>query len=519
MAFNVSYIYSIKDKFSAQAERIKSKTEGISKSFKTLQNRVARVSQKFDKLGKNLSLKVTTPIVAAGAAAAVMFGNFEEGLGNTLTLLDSNSPIGFAKKLEGVAKAGIKAGFSTEDTTKALFDSVSALGAGQEALAAFGTAQKLAIGGAASLSISVDGLTSIMNAYGKETTSANDVANAFFSAQKGGKTTVAALASNVGKVAPSAKAAGIGFKTLLATMAQLTLGGLSTEMATTGLRGAINSLVKPSAEAEKLLKRSGIAANATQLQSQGLVNTLSKLAALAKKNPNLIAKMIPEVEARTAIAALGEKEIGNLRGIIANINKDIAEGTGLTDAFAKKNAELNRNVAKAAGNLKIMAITAGAIMAPTIKKIAGFIGAATEKFVKFAETNPKLAKLVVVIAALGAAIGPLLVAAGLIGAAFAAISIPALLVAAGIAAITAAVATLITFWDEAKGAVSGIISSISSFVGFGGGGSPGVASQTNTNNSRLDGEITVNAPPGVVGGIESRQSGANIGNLGLGLAG
>lgn len=551
MAFNISYIYQIKDKYSGIADKIKAKNAGLAKSFESLQAKVAASSEKLDKLGKNLSLKVTAPIVAAGTAAAIMFGNFEEGLGNTLTLLDSTAPAGYSKQLEAVAKAGIKAGFATDDATKALFDSVSALGAGDEALAAYGVAQKLAIGGAASLSVSVDGLTSVMNAYGKETTNASDVANAFFSAQKGGKTTVAALASNVGKVAPSAKAAGIEFKTLLATMAQLTLGGLSTEEATTGLRGAINSLVKPSKEAGELLSEYGIAASASELQSDGLVKTLSKLSALAKKNPDLIAKMIPEVQARTAIAALGEKEIGNLRGIISNINKDIAEGTGLTDAYAKKNKEFNRTLAKMGGNIKVAAIALGAVMAPTIKTISNIIAIATEKFVKFSEANPRLTKMVIIVAALAAAVGPLMVAVGLAGAAFAALSTPIIIGTAAIAGIGLAISALIVFWDDLKqsmqnimdfwsggflNGLSGVVAGIKdlgatakSSIGFlfssgrdiniNGPTGAGVASRTMTNNARIDGEIMVNGAPGTVKSVQSKTSGAGVGNLGLNMAG
>ena len=40
-----------------------------------------------------------------------------------------------------------------------------------------------------------------------------------------------------------------------------------------------------------------------------------------------------------------------------------------------------------------------------------------------------------------------------------------------------------------------------------------------TNNARIDGEINVNAAPGTVQNVQSRMSGANIGGLGLNLAG
>jgi TP901 family phage tail tape measure protein len=540
MAFNVSYIYTLKDKVSQTAKRVRVNFRLIDKEIGRAASRIEKFNKKiknFKKVGRDLSTKVSLPVAAAGTAAALMFGKFEEGLGNTLTLLDSTAPEGFAKRLEGIAKGGIRAGFSIEDTNKALFDSVSALGANNFALKAFRTAQKLARGGAASLSVSVDGITSIMNAYGKETTIASNIANAFFSAQKGGKTTVAALASNVGKVVPSAQAAGIGFKKLLATMAQLTLGGLSTEMATTGLRGAINSLVKPSKEAEELLRKHGIASNAVQLRSQGLTKTLSKLAAIAKKNPNLISKMIPEQEARVAIDALTKTgAIANLQKIVSNINKDIKEGTGLTDAFAKKNAEMNTTIAKAAGNLKIMAVTAGAIMAPAITRLANIIALASQKFTEFAQQHPKLTKFGLVILGVVAAVGPLIVAVGLMGAMFAAFSVAAALVAAKVALIGLAVAGVIAFWDDLKiamenvlnfwsgGFINGLKEAASIVGGLLGGGDigingGGVAAQTMTSNARLDGQITVNAPPGTVRSVESKMTGAPIGDLGLGLAG
>ena len=37
MAFNVSYIYQIKDKYSATADKIKAKNAGIARSFDRLQ--------------------------------------------------------------------------------------------------------------------------------------------------------------------------------------------------------------------------------------------------------------------------------------------------------------------------------------------------------------------------------------------------------------------------------------------------------------------------------------------------
>ena len=539
MAFNVSYLLELKNRYSSQANKIASDTKKLTKNFDGIQRKLKNVGGRLDSIGSKMTTRITAPITAVGVASAISFGNFEEGLSSVLTLLDGTQAATFANDLNKVARNAIRAGFTTEDATKALFDSVSALGAGSEALETFVEAQKLAIGGSASLSISVDGITSLVNAYGKETTKASDVATAFFAAQRGGKTDVALLASNVGKVAPSAKAAGVGFKTLLATMAQLTLGGLSTEMATTGLRGAINALVKPSDDAKKVLNALGIASNATELRSQGLVNTLAKLADIAKKNPNLLARMIPEVEARTAVSALGTKEIGNLRKILQGINEDIKNGTGLTDAFAKKNNIFNQSMRRLRGSMTSIGIVFGNILAPAITSVGKLIGTAATNFEQFAANNPKLAKLAVIIAGLLAVMGPLAVAVGAIAISFAAISAPVLITLGAIAAITLAIATLIVFWDDLKqamqnivdfwtsdlstimGGISEALSGVGSFFGFGDteiNKNVNIAAQSAAGKGRIDGKIVVEAPNGGLKRVESTTSGNAIGNLGLNTA-
>lgn len=591
MAFNVSYILSLKNRYSAQSRKIGADTVKLNRKFKTFQKTLKGVGDRLNNIGSKMSTRVTLPIVAAGVAASVAFGNFEEGLSSVLTLLDGSQTANYAQDLNRVARNSIRAGFASQDATKALFDSVSALGANKAALNAFNEAQKLAIGGSASLSISVDGITSLMNAYGKETTKAGDVATAFFAAQRGGKTDVSLLARNVGKVAPVAKAAGVGFKTLLATMAQLTLGGLSTEAATTGLRGALNALVKPSKEAEQILKAVGIAYNANTLKSIGLVNTLAKLAEIAKKNPNLLAKMIPEVEARTAVAALGGKQIANLRNILAGINRDIANGTGLTDAFAKKNTIFNQSMRRLGGSMTSIGIIVGTIIAPAITKVAAMIGRAATGFEKFAANNPKLSQLAIILAGLLALVGPLAVGIGAVAIGFSLISAPVLitigaitalglafaaslvwadkfaeilpLIKLGLSAILlgvslifgpfavagAAIGILIAHFEELKNAIGGV----ASFLGFGDSEISIVSTekkqinqkvdikqrQINQNvdikqrqpnktvdiaargaraaNGRIDGNININAPKGVVKSVESKTSGLGV-NLGLNTA-
>ncbi len=299
-----SFHYVLKiigNNFNEQLKSVKTSFNGLKEKAEKAQASIKRY---------NAEIKAVAAVsVAALGVSVKAFSDFESGLTNVNTLLSGDELKQYGGSLQGASQEAVGMGFAIKDSNKALFDMVSALGASEKTSEDFKVAQKLAIGGVTDLSTSVDGLTSVMNAYGKETTSANDVANAFFSAQKAGKTTVAELAANVGKVAPIAKQAGIGFQTLLATMSQLTLGGLSTEMATTALRSAISGLINPSEQARKVLEKYDVPIGAAALQSANFTDVLKKLALAAKEDKDALAEMIPSQEALTAIAALGLKKL------------------------------------------------------------------------------------------------------------------------------------------------------------------------------------------------------------------
>lgn len=374
MAFNISYVLQAVDKFSGPARKISRSMQKTSSSAQRLSRNMAllsrvskRVGQNMQDAGNKITSKFSLPAAAGMTGVIASFSTFEKGLTNVLTLLDDEAIKNLGPQLKSASLAAVDAGFTIGDANKALFDTISALGGSEKSLEAFSLAQKLAIAGVTDLSIASDGLTSVMNAYGKEVTDANEVANAFFSAQRGGKTTVEELANNIGKVAPAAKLAGVGFKELLSAVAQLTLGGLSTEQATTSLSSALASLIKPSKEAEKVLKKFKVPFGATQIKAKGLQFTLEKLAIATKKNPDALAEMIPSVEALRAIGGLTSKELANMDKIIKSINKDIKEGTGLNSAYAKQQSTVSRMFSELTGEFKVFLTAVGDAISPIIK--------------------------------------------------------------------------------------------------------------------------------------------------------
>lgn len=375
MAFDVSYIYKLKDQISPQLRKIKSNfkdaANAVSRNSSKMSRDILRAEKSTNRLRGSFGAlkKAAKAAGAATIATGTAFASFETGLVQTLNLLDRKEIDKFEGKLKALQKEGVKAGFTIQSTNKALFDTVSALGASESSFKTFQQAQKLAIAGNTDLSTAVDGLTSIVNAYGRESTDAFRVANAFFTAQKAGKTTVEELSNSIGRAAPIARSAGVSLEELLATVSTLTLGGLSTAEAVTGVRGVLNSLIKPSKEAEKVLTAMGVSFGAESIKAKGLKGVLEELTVATNKyGVDALARAIPEMEAFNAVAALNSDSLKQIDGIMQQVNKDVKNGTGLMEAYTRANETLSIAFKKTVGSVKSYLAATGEFIAPKLKR-------------------------------------------------------------------------------------------------------------------------------------------------------
>ena len=793
MTESISYILKLKDKYSKNLAKFQNQIAKSDFDIKKMSASINKLGKKIQQFGRGLRTNVTLPLLALGGASIFSFLKLEKGLVNTINLLDEADIPKFSGELEKAQTAAIKMGFSIDDTNEALFGTVSALGVGKQAFTAFEIAQKTAIAGNADLGVTIDGITSIMNAYGRETTNATEVANAFFSAQVKGKclakgtevlmydgnskkvediivgdkimgddntlrnilklgrgkemmykitmrdgssytvneshilslihnndykkqkgvinisvkdflqkskkfqknsygykpqkplefdnsiipeydaylcglwiadgrkdrisfsvnnkdieiekfllntaknidmeisyiniqenskdinlkysknkileyfkkvnvfknkhipsiwrtmpvnnrleflagyldgyghvlngnticfasssnnkdiingitfiarslgfsvsnntryrydkrtdktytehnliiggdieriptklkrkkinhktrkydwnicsikieklevddyygfeidgnrlfvlndfnvthnTTVAALASNIGKVSSIAKAVGVSFQETLATLSGLTLGGLSTEESTTALRAALTALKKPGKEAQMILKALGVPFGTVQIRALGLRKTLEKLAIASEKYPNALDKAIPNVNASTAVLALNGEKLKLIDEAMVKMNEDLKNGTGLMAGFERMNKTLSLRLARSKGQITILAKEIGSILAPHVIKLLEKIKLLIEKFqaldsntkkniVKFLIIAASIGPVLIVLGSLIAFIGTLITILPLLGTAIIAIGTAFGIVISPVLAVQVAIAALI----------------------------------------------------------------------------
>jgi TP901 family phage tail tape measure protein len=229
--------------------------------------------------------------------------DFEDQLAQISTL--GTDPRALAAIREEAERLAGVFGGAARDQLPAFYQAISAGFTGAaEASAVVDAANKVAAGGAADLTESVNGITAALNAFGLGADQAEAVADQFFSAVRDGKTTITELNPAIGQLGPLAKQLGVELNTLLPALASLTQGGLNTSAATTQLRAALAAVVKPTAEASRTAAELGIQFDAAALRTQGLAGFLDSVSAAAAGNEAALGKLFSSSEALLGVLTL-----------------------------------------------------------------------------------------------------------------------------------------------------------------------------------------------------------------------
>jgi TP901 family phage tail tape measure protein len=379
----------------AQVTLLNEKLKQLNAQTRAQQGFLTRMADGFNKY-----FTMITAWVAA--AAGIVMGlkkmkgtidDFEESITNVYTLLDKADYEEFKPLLDkGSVDLLRQYGLEIKDINKALFDTISAGIPAAESIKFMDEAAILAKGGVTSLSISVDGMTSIINAYGLAYEEANQVSSAFFTAQKYGKTTVQALAQSIGAAVPIASQAGVTYQELLSAVSAMTTRGISTDMAMTSMKNALQSVLKPGTAAEEVLRKLGVPVGATEVRAKGLAFTLQRLNEAMEKNPDLVAKAIPNIRGMTAVSALSGRGLEKYHEILQQVNKDYGEGSSLMNAYT---LQMETNVQKrqaAGGRLRATILELSDTLNPfftSMIRLSSWSTRALLKSVKFIIENKK----------------------------------------------------------------------------------------------------------------------------------
>lgn len=221
-----------------------------------------------------------------------------------------------------------KFGLLETDAATALYQTISAgVTDTSKALDLLDGAVALSRGGLADLTSTIDLLTNTINAYGLGVEDVEHINNVFFETVRLGKTTITNLADSMGVAMPIAANLGVTVEELSAMLAALTKGGVDTTTAVIYVRQALNSILRPSADAQKLMERLNISFDAGKVKADGFIGILNELKIKLGDNIDEWQKFFPNVRAFIPVLALAGNQFQEFQTILERLTS-----TSLDDA-------------------------------------------------------------------------------------------------------------------------------------------------------------------------------------------
>lgn len=428
----------------------------------------------FAKVGAGLTAGVTLPIIGAGAAAIKMGLDFENSFAEVTTLVPDMDEAGITDLREGLLGMSKDMGVATDKAIPALYQALSAGVPADNVISFLETANKAAVGGVTDLETAVDGITSVVNAYGSDIVGASKASDLMFTTVKKGKTTMGELSASLFNVIPTAASLGVSFEDVSAAMATMTLQGVPTSVATTQLRQALIEASKGGTKLDEAIKTLH-GKSFAELIKEGK-STTEILDGVRSSMPEQEFKdLFGSVEALNAVLQI----TGPNAKVMGDNLAAMESSAGATDEAFKTMSETSQfKLNKAMNEFKIAMTELGITLLPVVVDVLTAMLPIIDAFaagVKIFSDLPGPVKTgIIAFVALAAALGPVLIAisavigaVSTIGALFAAggalaaigpalagiavAAAPILAVVAAIAALALAAYLIYDNWDAIKG--------------------------------------------------------------------
>ena len=473
--------------------------KGFANSLGSAQKTFEDTAKKMKSVGATLTKNVTVPITAAVGALGLLGKqamDMEKSMAEVFTLMPGMTQDAMDDMTAEVKRFSKEFGMLPEEVIPALYQAISAGVPSDNVFEFLGTSAKTAIGGVTNLETAVDGLTTIVNAYGKEAITADQASDIMFTTVKLGKTTMGELSDAMFQVAPVASSLKVGFGDIAAAMASITLQGTPTSVAATQIRQLLIELSKEGTKASKAFEVLSGETFGNFIASGGTLNEALTLMAGGVKTVGdngeithtAMKDLFGSVEAGQAAIAL----TGAGAEAFASAVDQMGASAGATQtAFETMEETVGHQMALLNSEMKIIGLEVGEQVLPVFLSLADMfrehmlplIEGLAEKIKTalewFDSLEPGVQKNILAAIGLVAALGPVLVIVGGLISVLGLILSPIGLVVVAIAGLIAVGVLLWKNWDKissvakivwagvvktVENAVNGVINAINAMI-------------------------------------------------------
>jgi len=292
------------------------------------QSGVNKMGAAVTKAAKAAAVAAAASVAAFGVSATKSFVEFDTGMREVFTLMPELSAAAKDAMMDDVKDLSEEIAILPKEVVPALYQAISAGVPKENVFSFLEIAGKASIAGVTELSVAVDGLTSVTNAYGEEVINAEEVADIMFTAVKRGKTTFEELSARMFQAVPIASKVGLSFKNVAGAAAQITLAGVPMRVAMTQIRSLLNEVAFEGKELNKVFTEAAGMSFQAYIEAGGdIAGIIEILQGVAADTGVSVAELTSNLEAQQAMLNLSGVALGNLKDILA----EMGVATGAVD--------------------------------------------------------------------------------------------------------------------------------------------------------------------------------------------
>lgn len=379
---------------------------------RVISSAIGGVESNILQLGRTVA---TAGIASASIGAGLVYGldkasqsleKYETDSRRTLTQVDQKAGL----TLKNIEDMGLNVAKTVpvafDQIQGSLYDVFSSIDVnGPEAQSMLISIGKAAIGGATDMETAGDSIIGMMNAWGKETMSAEHANNVMFQTVKLGRGTYEEFTAAMGKSIPSALRASQSAEQLSAMLAFMTRNGMTAAMAGTSAARAMDAMANPNVE--KNLKKIGVSV----FDASGNFKDMSVI--MAELKPKFEGLTEEQQTAKLKeVFALGGNNVQALRffnqvlndttGLYPSlVERMVDSGTAAEDAYNIMKNTPEAKIQSLKNEFELMAIGIGETVMPIKMAIVDNIKLAVEWFNKL---DPEVKKNITTFVMIAAAI-------------------------------------------------------------------------------------------------------------------
>lgn len=362
-------------------------------------------------VGGSLTKSVTLPLVGVGAAITKVTADFESSMSKMASVagLDTAGEE-FEALSEKAKEMGATTKFSASEAADAFTYMAMAGWKTESMLDGIDGIMQLAAASGEDLATTSDIVTDALTAFGLQAKDSAHFADILAAASNNANTNVSMLGESFKYVAPVAGALGYSAEDTSIALGLMANSGIKASQAGTALRTAMSNMVSPTDAMAKVMNQYGISITDASGNMKPFMTIMTDL----REN---MGGLDEATQAAAASTLFGKEAMSGMLAIINASDEDfnkLTESIYNADGTAAKMAETMQD--NLSGQLTILksaleglALSFGEILVPAITDFVRWLTSVVDKFNSLSDGTKKV---IVVVAAVAAAIGPLLLVLG-----------------------------------------------------------------------------------------------------------